>query len=180
MTLRPLGLCIAFVLPALLATSHARADELPIRKAGLWEMKMMRNGSSSETTIQQCTDEASDKELVTTFSPMSKEICSKKGIQKTATGYVSDSVCGGAGVSITSHAEITGDFNSAYTIKSKSHTEGGPKAVQGDHENTVEAKWVGACKPDQKPGDITLPGGLKINIHDLDKLKSLLPKSLRK
>ena len=127
MTPRRLWLCIAFVLPALLATSHARADELPIRKAGLWEMRMVRNGSSSETTVQQCTDEASDRELVTTFSPMSKEICSKKDIQKTATGYVSDSVCGAASVSITSHAEITGDFNSAYTIKSKSHTEGGPK-----------------------------------------------------
>jgi hypothetical protein len=83
-------------------------------------------------------------------------------------------------VSITSHADITGDFNSAYTIKSKAHTQGGPAAIQGDHEMTVEAKWVGACKADQKPGDIIMPGGLKMNIHDLDKLKSLLPKSLQK
>jgi hypothetical protein len=177
---RSLAICLASGLLALLAAPHARADELPTRKAGLWEMNMARNGSSSNTTIQQCTDEGSDKELVTTFSPMSKEICSKKDIQKTATGYVSDAVCGAAGVSITSHAEITGDFNSAYTIKTKSHTEGGPAAIQGDHETTVEAKWVGTCKPDQKPGDIIMPGGLKMNIHDLDKLKSLLPKSLQK
>jgi hypothetical protein len=177
---RPLSVCLASGLLALFTTSYGRADELPIRKAGLWEMKIARNGSSSDTTIQQCTDEASDKELVTTFSPMSKEICSKKDIEKTATGYVSDSVCGAAGVSIASHAEITGDFNSAYTIKSKSHTQGGPAAIQGDHETTVEAKWLGACKPDQKPGDIIMPGGLKMNIHDLDKLKSFLPKSLQK
>jgi hypothetical protein len=111
---------------------------------------------------------------------MSKEICSKKDIEKNATGYVTDSVCGAAGVSITSHTEITGDFDSAYTIKSKSHTQGGPAAIQGDHETTVEAKWVGPCKPDQKPGDIIMPGGLKVNIHDLDKLKSFLPKSLQK
>jgi uncharacterized protein DUF3617 len=177
---RPVSICLASGLLALLATSHACADELPIRKAGLWEMKLVGNGSSSETTIQQCTDEASDKQLITTFSPMSKDICSKKDIQKTATGYVSDSACGAAGVSITSHAEITGDFNSAYTIKSKSHTQGGPAAIQGDHETMVEAKWVGACKPDQKPGDVIMPGGLKMNVHDLDKLKSLLPKSMQK
>jgi Protein of unknown function (DUF3617) len=177
---RPLSICLASGLLALLAASQARADELPIRKAGLWEMRMVRNGSSSETTIQQCTDEASDKELVTAISPMSNEICSKKDIQKNATGYVSDSVCGAAGVSISSHSEITGDFNSAYTIKSKSHTQGGPAAIQGDHETTVEAKWLGACKADQKPGDVIMPGGLKMNIHDLDKLKSLLPKSLQK
>jgi Protein of unknown function (DUF3617) len=185
MTRRPLSICLVSIglvsgVLALPATAPARADELPIRKAGLWEMTIMRNGSSSATTIQQCTDEASDKELVTTFSPMSKEVCSKKDVQKTAAGYVSDSVCGAAGVSITSHADITGDFNSAYTIKSKARTQGGPAAIQGDHEMTVEAKWVGACKADQKPGDIIMPGGLKMNIHDLDKLKSLLPKSLQK
>jgi hypothetical protein len=180
MTQRSLRICIASGLLALLATPHARADELPIRKAGLWEIRVMRNGSSSQTTIQQCTDEASDKELVTTFLPMSKEICSKKDMTKTATGYVSDSVCGGAGVTVTSHAEITGDFNSAYTIKSKSRAQGGPASIQGDHENTVEAKWLGACKPDQKPGDVIMPGGLKVNIHDLDKLKSLLPKRPQK
>lgn len=177
---RAVSVCLASGLLALLANPHARADELPTRKAGLWEMNMVRNGSSSGTTIQQCTDEASDKELVMTFSPMSKEVCSRKDIQKTATGYVSDSVCGAAGVSVTSHAEITGDFNSAYTMKTKSHTEGGPKAIQGEHDTTVEAKWVGPCKSDQKPGDIIMPGGLKMNIHDLDKLKSLLPKSLQK
>ena len=127
-------------------------------------------------TMQQCTDETTDKEMSTAFSPMAKEICSKKDIQKTATGYVSDSVCGFAGVSIASHAEIVGDFNSAYTVKSTSHSEGGPAALKGDHVTTVEAKWLGACKPDQKPGDIVMPGGMKMNIHDLDKLKALLPK----
>ena len=69
-------------------------------------------------TMQQCTDATTDKDMSTAFSPMGKEMCSKQDIQKTATGYVSDSICGIAGVTIASHAEITGDFNSAYTVKS--------------------------------------------------------------
>ena len=35
---------------------------------------------------------------------------------------------------------------------------------------------VGACKPDQKPGDVVMPGGFKINLKDAQKLKGLLPK----
>jgi Protein of unknown function (DUF3617) len=172
--------CVVSSLLALLPAA-AGAEEIPIRKAGLWEMKMVRTNSQlPEMTMQQCTDEATDKEMSTAFSPMSKEICSKKDIQKTATGYVSDSVCGLAGVSITSHSEIIGDFDSAYTVKSTSHTERGPTAVQGDHVTTIEAKWLGACKPDQKPGDVMMPGGMKMNIHDADKLKSLLPKQMQK
>jgi hypothetical protein len=168
---------LALGLLTLAPASGARADELPIRKAGLWEMKVMRTGSPMpDMTMQQCSDETTDKEMSTAFAPMSKDICSKKDIQKTATGYVSDSVCGMAGVSIASHSEIVGDFNSAYTVKTVSHTDSGPAAVKGNHETTIQAKWLGACKADQKPGDIVMPGGLKMNIHDLDKLKALLPK----
>ena len=77
-------------------------------------------------TMQHCTDETTDKEMSTAFSPMSKEICSKRDIQKTATGYVTDFVCSVGGVSMTSHSEIVGDFNSAYTVKTTSHTDRRP------------------------------------------------------
>ena len=178
---RILSFGLASCLLALLPAGPADADELPIRKPGLWEMKMQRtNSSMPEMTMQQCTDETTDREMSTAATPLAKEVCSKRDIQKTATGYVSDSVCGIAGVSVSSHSEIVGDFNSAYTVKTKSHSEGGPAATKGDHETMIEAKWLGACKPDQKPGDIVMPGGLKINLHDMDKLKALLPKQMPK
>ena len=175
------ALSVAVTSCCLLALSSGRpaaADELPIRKSGLWEMKVARAGSSMpDMTMQQCTDEATDREMSTSFSPLTKEACSKKDTVKTATGYVSDSVCSVAGASITSHGEIVGDFNSGYTLKTTSHSEGAPvAAMNGDHVTTVEAKWLGACKPDQKPGDIVMPGGMKINLHDMDKLKALFPK----
>ncbi|QWG15905.1 DUF3617 domain-containing protein [Bradyrhizobium sediminis] len=173
-----MGSCLLAALPAL----EARAAELPVRKAGLWEMKTLRTGSPMpEMTIQHCTDAATDKEMSSSFSPASKEICSKQDIQKTATGYVTDSVCSVAGMTITSHAEISGDFNSAYTVKSTSHSERAPAAtVPRDSTTTIEAKWLGACKPDQKPGDIVMPGGIKMNIMDMEKLKGMIPKQLPK
>jgi hypothetical protein len=77
---------------------------------------------------------------------------------------------------MTSHSEITGDFNSAYTVRSTSHSERGPSALPRDSTTTIEAKWLGACKGDQKPGDIMMPGGIKMNVKDMEKLKGLMPK----
>jgi hypothetical protein len=114
--------CSAVGLLALLQVGGAAAVELPVRKAGLWEMKVLSGGSVPEMTMQQCTDETTDKDMSTAMSPIAKDICSKQDIQKTATGYVTDSVCGVAGMTIKSKAEINGDFNSAYTVKSTSHT----------------------------------------------------------
>ena len=150
MTRQLLSFGSALFLLALLPVAAAGAVELPLRKAGLWEMKVLRAGSPSpDMTMQQCTDETTDKDMSTAMSPMGKEMCSKQDIQKTATGYVTDSICGIAGVTIASHAEITGDFNSAYTVKSTARSDRGPAGGT----TTIEAKWLGACKADQKPGD---------------------------
>ena len=177
MTRQLLLFCWGCCLLALLPVPDARAVETPVRKAGLWEMKMVRTGSPlPEMTMQHCTDETTDKEMSTGFAPTAKEICSRQDIQKTATGYVTDSVCSVAGVSITSHSDITGDFNSAYTVKTTSHSERGPSGLPRDSTTTIEAKWLGACKPDQKPGDIVMPGGFKLNVKDMEKLKGLMPK----
>ncbi len=175
-----LSLAAALGLLVLLPAAGAEAVDLPTRKAGLWEMKMVRTGSSvPDMTMQHCTDATTDKQMSTSFSP-GKETCARQDIQKTATGYVSDSVCSVASMTITSHAEITGDFNSAYTVKSTSRTEGAPSGMPRDSTTTIEAKWLGACKSDQKPGDIVMPGGMKMNIMDLEKLKAMMPKGMQK
>ncbi|CCE02348.1 DUF3617 family protein [Bradyrhizobium sp. STM 3809] len=157
--------------------SAAFALDLPVRKAGLWELKMIRSGGQMpEMTMQHCTDETTDKDMNNMASPMAQQVCSKQDIQKTATGYVSDSVCSFGGMSTTSHAEITGDFNSAYTVKTTSKIQGGAAgAAAKDTAMTIEAKWLGACKADQKPGDIVMPGGMKMNVKDMAKLKNLIP-----
>jgi Protein of unknown function (DUF3617) len=172
-----LAACMGFCLLASLPVLEARATEIPLRKAGLWEMKLVRIGSPfPEMTMQHCTDATTDKDMSTASSPLSKEICSKRDIQQTATGYAIDSVCSVASVSVTSHSDVTGDFNSAYTVRTSAHSEGGPAGLPHDVTTTIEAKWLGECKPGQKPGDIVMPGGFKLNVKDAAKLKGLVPK----
>jgi len=178
---RPVAVCLAVslivALGALAAGASAFAEELPQRKAGLWEMKIARNGSGlPDLTMQHCTDATTDKDMNNVVSPMAKQICSKQDLQKTATGYVSDSVCSMGGGTMTAHAEISGDFNSAYTVVTTSHTDAGPTNLR-DLTTRIDAKWLGDCKPGQKAGDIVMPGGFKLNVKDAEKLKGFLPKA---
>jgi len=75
------------------------------------------------------------------------------------------------------HTEVVGDLNSTYTVLINSHSDKGPSGKPLDTTTKIEAKWLGACKPDQKPGDIVMPGGMKMNIMDLEKLKAMVPKA---
>jgi hypothetical protein len=176
MTRRFAVLGMACGMLAALSGHGALAEELPVRKAGLWEMKMVRTGSPIPgMTMQHCTDATIDKSLNDSVTPFAKQACSKQDLKKTATGYVADAICNISGASITSHTEIVGDFNSAYTVNATSHTDKGPGGKPLDTTTAIEAKWLGACKPDQKPGDIVMPGGIKMNIKDMEKLKALIP-----
>jgi hypothetical protein len=176
--IRPLlPTCAGFFLLAPVQANAAGADQLPIRKAGLWEFKMVRTGSPvSGMTMEHCTDATTDRQMNGMASPMAQQACSKQDVRKTATGYASDSVCSVAGRSITSHSDIFGDFNSAYTVTTVAHSEGGPGGAR-DVTSRIEAKWLGACKPDQKPGDVVMPGGRKVNIPGLQ--KSMGPRPTR-
>jgi len=148
--------------------AHADPVEMPNRKPGLWEIKVNAGAQMPAMTMQQCTDATTDKDMATSFSPMAKEM--------TATGLVIESTCNVGGMTSTSHTEITGDFNSAYTVKVSSKNAGAPAGVPAESATVMEAKWLGACKSDQKAGDIVMPGGMKINIKDMQALKGMLPK----
>ena len=84
-----------------------------------------------------------------------------------------DSTCKIGPYATSSHAVITGDFNSAYTVKVVSKQEG--PAIPGmppERTMTIDAKWAGACKADQKPGDMIM-AGRKLNVRDLQNLPTM-------
>jgi Protein of unknown function (DUF3617) len=155
------------------AVASAQTFEMPLRKAGLWEIVVKAGGSMPSMTMHQCTDAATDKAMSTMFgSP--QQTCSEQKSQRTGDTIVVDSVCTIGGVKSTTHAVIKGDFNAAYTVDVTSKREGGGSAMMapaGDGKVAMEAKWTGACKSDQKPGDMIMPGGMKMNIADMQKMR---------
>ncbi|MES1148722.1 MAG: hypothetical protein ABUL53_06010, partial [Bradyrhizobium guangdongense] len=79
---QPLVICAASRLLTIAAATSAYAVDMPVRKAGLWELKMVRAGSPMpEMTMQHCTDETVDKEMNNNVSPVAKQVCSKQDLQ---------------------------------------------------------------------------------------------------
>src|SRR5262249_1850753 len=60
---------------------------------------------------------------------------------------------------------FTGSFDSAYRVETTSTYEP-PMAGVKEGSAIIEARWLGPCKADQKPGDMILSNGMKFNIHD--------------
>ena len=160
----------------LLSGSQAFALDLPARKPGLWEITMTLEGRKlPPQTAQHCIDAETDKQMNAMGSGMTT--CSKQDVQRSGNTITVDSVCKVGAATSTSHAVVTGDFSSAYTVKVTSKREGGPpmkgSAPGGATTMNIAAKWLGACKADQKPGDMILAGGRKVNIRELQKLQGM-------
>jgi hypothetical protein len=170
------GLAAALAM-ASLACSIDRADaaELPTRKPGLWEIKIKITGGVMPTAkMLHCTDEKTDREMSTMFNPMRPLACEKREVGRVEDYYTIDSICRFEGKSVTMHSDVKGDFTSKYTVitETKTREEEGTEPTITDM--TLEATYLGACKPSQKPGDVTMAGGMTVNIKDLEKFQKML------
>ena len=168
--LRPL----AFAAFGLVAAAPAFALDMPARKPGLWELKMDFEGRKLPATVMKhCTDATSDKVMNSNFGGPAQAACSKQDVTKTATGMMVDSICEFGAGKTTTHAVITGDFNSAYTVNVSSKREGGPlmpgMPADGSSQMTITAKWLGPCEAGQKPGDIIMANGMTMNVLNMPK-----------
>src|ERR1041385_8202528 len=162
---------LAMLLAATFIAAPALAqDQMPSRKPGLWEMTMTFEGRGAPPqTMQQCIDASTDKAMQDMSQGTRGQSCSKREMKKVGDTIVFDSVCNTGAGTATSHGVVSGDFNSAYTVKINSKREGGPPNMPAETNMTVAAKWVGACKADQKPGDIIMANGMKMNVTDMQK-----------
>jgi hypothetical protein len=153
-------LVMMFTVPAL-------ATELPSRKPGLWQVTTsIENSSAPARVIQQCIDAGTDQMLQSSAGPFAPAACPGREVKSAADSVTIDSTCTVAGKTATAHAVATGSFDSAYTMTVTSQSEEIPG---GKMVMTMEAKWLGACAADQKPGDIVMSNGTKINIPELQK-----------
>lgn len=137
------------------------------RRPGLWSQTMTTNGTTQ--TIKLCTDEPTEAKFSLMGQQISKDMCPKNVITPTAGGWTFESECdmAGMGKSVTK-GEATGDLNSRYTIKATVVTTGSsmPQA-NGTSQMEILAVREGECPAGMKPGDMTLPGGMTMNLNSL-------------
>lgn len=118
---------------------------MPSPRAGLWRVTL-DDGDGAPTTDTHCY---SGRVPVVKKPPN----CSQFTVQRTLTGgFVMDMHCGDAEVTVVSHAEMSGDFQS-HAIGDQTLT----MTAQGQPPRTIKTHtdmtYVGACAPGQQPED---------------------------
>jgi hypothetical protein len=146
------------------------------RKPGLWEMSETLDDAGVAKVSQICVDEASEATLSVLGSNVSKELCQHSDMARQADGslHITATCDMGATGTVVTNGVMTGNFNNQYTARTDTTTTGATmKKLNGHHTMVIEAKWTGPCAPDQKGGDMIMPGGRKINVTTtLDRLRA--------
>jgi len=77
-----------------------------------------------------------------------------------------ESVCEIGGSTMRSRMEMVLDGNVGY--RTEIHTTYDPPFMgQTEGKTVVTARHLGACKPGQRPGDMTMPNGQTMNVRDM-------------
>ena len=160
---------------SLLATAAALAGPaFPERKPGLWEMRSSEKTAGQQTfTVQQCADTATDKALQEyglSQPKMNRKFCKEDTRNEAGKMLVHTEVCKQSDTTMTRRIVISGDFNVAYRVESHTVYEPVPKPAPRSDDIVAEMRWMGACPAGMKPGDMLMPGGMKMNVVDMTHL----------
>lgn len=145
----------------------AAPASLPERRPGLWEQKVTSQGRAQVSRI--CLDKAVEQRFTLWGQHASRQACSRTALTPHAGGgwdFASSCDLGGGATSRTK-GTVTGDFAKAYRLTAQSTISGAAADMNGAHEMTLEANWQGPCPAGMRPGDMLLPGGMKINMMQI-------------
>lgn len=158
---------LAFGLAAASLAGAAAAADMPKRKPGLWEINMRMEGAPSMGPMQQCIDQNTDN-LMQQQAKKGKTDCSVMDIKPSGNKVSIHTVCKIDGSTATTDGVFEGAFDSSYkgTLKTRFNP---PMHGMSESNMTQEARWLGACKPGQKPGDVIMPNMGSVNINEMMK-----------
>jgi hypothetical protein len=144
----------------------ARADEpqLPFLKDGLWESHIHQtiNDQQTEHTVRMCqTADTQRQERAFSASLRQKNQCTYSLKRQSGSVYVSENRCqAGALAGTLSKGTMTFQGDTAYRDEVDILQNGNVKTT------VTDAKYVGACPADMKPGDTIFDNSVRSNISE--------------
>lgn len=157
------------------AAAAVTAADLPTRKPGLWEITRSSGNPKIPPTVQRvCLDAATDQLLYKVGAGASQKLCSKVDVSSTGGKVIIESQCqlGSSKSSSRSVTIMSGD--SAYHTDVTTHYDP-PMYGESGLTFTQDAKWIGSCPADMKPGDLVvepsaiMPTPMRMNLNDMFK-----------
>ena len=156
------------VLVLLLPLSAQAAQEYPKLKPGLWEM-MTANSRSKDRPPQKsaiCLDASLQQDMIRMSTGMMQGMCSKLDTKYVGNTFTGEATCNLGTSTMKSKSVMTMMGDSAY--RTEAHASFDPPMNGMTQSDTViEGRHIGACKPGQQPGDMTMPNGQTMNIRNM-------------
>jgi hypothetical protein len=188
-------LALVSLLGMLSCTAAMAEDALPQRKAGLWEGSMQVTGMPvpGGMASRQCVDAKTDAEMQRKGMSGGRDSqCRQTSIKRSAGQIEIQTDCTSSEGKSHIVSTLTGDFQNRYRMENKMSFDP-PRQGMSEAHMTMEAKYMGACPPDMKPGDIRMANGMTMNPAqgqvsgapgmpagmDLNKLKSMSPEEMK-
>ncbi|HKX45518.1 MAG TPA: hypothetical protein VJP77_02350, partial [Planctomycetota bacterium] len=82
--------------------------------------------------------------------------CGEPSIRKDGARWIIESTCKVEGGTVKSRSVVSGDFERGFRAETEARYEP-PIAGTSTVSSVVEGRWVGACNPGQKHGDVVIP-----------------------
>jgi hypothetical protein len=139
------------VLVAMLVAANASAVELPAKKVGLWETSSLSSAHpGTPVRVQMCFDADTDHQLsLKADASLKKMGCAAAPVQFVGGNYIYDSTCKLGARTMRTHSVISyPSGGSIHGLTTMNMGDGAPPTTM-----TSDSKWIGVCKPGQKPGE---------------------------
>jgi len=162
-----MSLSAAAALVALAVCPAIAAPDYPKLKPGLWEMSTTSNrapDAKSKSTL--CLDASIQQDMIRISSGMMAGMCSKSELKMSGNKFIGEAVCNLGGSTMKSRSVMTMNGDTSYRTEAQA-TFDPPLGGQSESKTVIEGRHIGACKPGQKPGDLTTPTGQTINIRNV-------------
>ncbi len=165
------GIALIVIAAAVICRGAVAANvELPPLKPGLWEVVRMTSAPTrarhAHDGLPRQLDPAGHDARLSAWNDGQGHVFSKSDFKGSGNTFTGDAVCNLGGSTMKSHSVMTLTGNTQYRTVAHA-TFDPPLAGQAVSDTVIEGRHVGACKPGQQPGDMTLPTGQTLNIRNI-------------
>jgi hypothetical protein len=152
----------------LMQPAYAEEFAWPARKPGQWELRMKAGNDAPEMSVKLCLDAETDKDMMQLGTGIAKSMCPDQKITREPGKVVIDGTCDAGGIKVSGRTEIVGDLQSDYTMVMRSDIADAPEGMPKENNMEHRGRWISAtCGDGMVPGDMVLPGGIKMNMKSM-------------
>jgi len=152
-----------------LGPAWAEEIELPLRKAGKWELKtvMDEGRGPREQVLTMCIDAEMERNTAAASRMEHQQSCKKYQVKKEGDAVVVDALCNMNGRDVESRTEMSGDFQNTFAVKIDSTTSGinGTQTVSVTRSIVQDGKYLGASCGDLQAGEAMSPDGVRVMVQ---------------